>query len=82
METLSETEFAPPLAESTFAPNSFVDITEYIEQKINIIKIYRGETAPPPFPRSLENLKSLATIRGGAAGCRYAESFMLLKEIS
>ena len=34
-----------------------------------------------PFPRSERNLKSLATLRGATAGCEYAESFVLLKEI-
>ena len=34
-----------------------------------------------PFPRSAENLKALATFRGATAGVRYAEAFMILKEI-
>jgi len=80
-EILSETEFAPSVPGKTFTPNCFVDITKFIEKKIAIIQRYTSEIAPHPFPRSIENIKALATMRGATAGCRYAESFMLLKEI-
>ncbi|MCF6173214.1 MAG: PIG-L family deacetylase [Campylobacteraceae bacterium] len=81
METLSETEFAPSLKEDSFVPNVFVDISEFFEKKLEIMRIYESELGDHPFPRSLKNLKALATLRGATAGCEYAESFMLLKEI-
>lgn len=81
IETLSETEFAPSTKEDSFIPNVFVDISKYIEKKIEIIKIFESEIAPHPFPRSERNLRALATFRGATAGCDYAESFVLLKEI-
>jgi LmbE family N-acetylglucosaminyl deacetylase len=81
METPSETEFAPALNEGAFIPNAFVDISSYFEQKLSIMKIYAGEMAEHPFPRSERNLRALATWRGAVAGCEYAESFMLLKEM-
>ena len=81
IETLSETEFAPSTKEDSFIPNVFVDISEHIEEKIEIIKIFESEIALHPFPRSERNLRALATFRGATAGCDYAESFMLLKEI-
>jgi len=37
--------------------------------------------APHPFPRSIENIKAMALNRGATAGVKYAEAFMLLKEI-
>lgn len=80
-EVISETEFSPPLQNHTFIPNSYSDITKYIEQKIKIMDIYKGETAPHPFPRSVRNIRALATFRGAAAGVKYAEAFMVLKEI-
>ena len=80
-ETLSETEFAPPFQNNAFIPNSFSDITSFIEEKINIMEIYKGEMDVHPFPRSKENIKALATFRGAAAGVKFAESFMVLKEI-
>lgn len=81
METLSETEFSVSMPASVFIPNVFVDISEFLEEKLEIMKIYENEIAEHPFPRSLKNIKALATFRGSTAGCEYAESFMLLKEI-
>jgi len=81
IETLSETEFAPSTKEDSFIPNVFVDITQYMNKKLEIMEIFHSEIAEHPFPRSIRNLKALATLRGSSAGCEYAESFMLLKEI-
>ena len=81
METLSETEFAPSMKEDSFIPNVFVDISQVFEKKLEIMRIYKSELGDHPFPRSERNLKALATLRGATAGCEYAESFMLLKEI-
>lgn len=81
MEVLSETEFAPSTKEDSFIPNVFVDISEHMDKKIEIIKIFESEIAEHPFPRSERNLRALATLRGATAGCEYAESFVLLKEI-
>ena len=81
METLSETEFAPTTKEDSFIPNVFVDISEFIDKKLEIMKHFESEIGKHPFPRSLENIKALATFRGATSGVMYAESFMLLKEI-
>lgn len=81
METVSETEFAPSLGKSAFIPNYFVDISDFLEKKISTMKIYKGELSEHPFPRSTKNIKALATYRGAMAGCKYAESFVLLKSI-
>ncbi len=79
METLSETDFAD--ITNSFIPNVFVDISEFLDKKLEIMKIYESEIGKHPFPRSLETIEALAKIRGAQAGCKYAESFMLLKEI-
>jgi len=81
METISETEFAPSLKGTVFTPNHFVDITNFLDKKIKLLKVFNNEIKKPPFPRSIENIKSLATLRGSMAGCKYAESFMILKDI-
>ena len=80
-ETISETEFAPPLQENAFMPNYFVNISEFIEKKIEIMKIFESELREHPFPRSEKNIRALATIRGAQCGVEYAESFMILKDI-
>jgi LmbE family N-acetylglucosaminyl deacetylase len=81
METLSETEFSLSTKECSFIPNVFVDISDYINEKIEAMKMYEGEMGSHPFPRSERNIKALATYRGATAGCEYAESFMLIKEV-
>lgn len=81
VETLSETEFSPSTKQDAFIPNVFVDISQFFEKKMEIMKVYDSEIAEHPFPRSLRNLEALAVFRGATAGCEYAESFMLVKEI-
>ena len=80
-ETISETDYAPPLFHTAFLPNSFSDISPFLERKIEIMRHYRGELKPPPFPRSEHNIRALAALRGTAAGVACAEAFMLLKEV-
>lgn len=79
MEIVSETDFGRP--EDPFQPNFYVDISNYLEEKIKVLRIYDTELGEPPFPRSIENVRALATIRGAVAGVRYAEAFRLVKYI-
>ena len=80
-ETLSETEFSPALPESIFTPNIFMDITNYFEKKLEILKIYDSEVMEKPLPRSIDAIEALAKYRGSRIGKKYAESFQLLLEI-
>lgn len=79
-ETLSETDFAINPDSNQFRPNVFVDISAYLNQKIEIMKVYESELGEHPFPRSIKAIKSLAYLRGAMAGYEVAEAFMLLKE--
>ncbi len=81
METLSETEFSPSTKEDSFIPNTFVNISKYIDLKIQIMNVFKSEVSEHPFPRSEQSIRALNTFRGSTAGCDYAESFVLLKEI-
>lgn len=80
-EVLSETEFAPPLQSDTFTPNSFSDISNYLDKKIEVMRIYKDELKPHPFPRSEENIRALAVVRGATAGAKHAEAFTIIKEV-
>jgi len=80
-ECISETEFGPALPENIFIPNYFVDISESIDEKIELMQIYESELGNHPFPRSIENIKALAHFRGASVGVNYAEAFQLLKYI-
>lgn len=80
-ECLSETEFAPALPEKAFIPNCYIDISEQMEEKLELMRIYKSELGEHPFPRSERNIKALATFRGATAGVEYAEAFQMLKSI-
>lgn len=78
-ETLSETNFGIRDQKKLFYPNTFVDISKFFKQKIEICKIYKSEIGSHPFPRSILSIKSNAIMRGSYANCKYAEAFMALK---
>ena len=75
----TETDFSlDPAAQ--FHPNVFVDISDHLERKLELLGIYGSELAPHPFPRSLEAIRALAVVRGAASGFAAAEAFQLLRE--
>lgn len=80
-ETLSETDFVINPDGNCFRPNVFIDISKYLETKLEIMKVYTDELNEFPFPRSEQAIRALASLRGAASGCKAAEAFMLLKEI-
>lgn len=79
-ETISETDQAPPEREAAFLANSFVDVSEFIDGKIDILKLYESEVQPFPLPREESAVRALARLRGAALGVPAAEAFMLIRE--
>jgi len=80
-ECISETEFGIPTADDMFIPNYLVDVSDFMEDKLNAMNVYETELGNHPFPRSAANIKALALYRGAMAGVQYAEAFQLLKYI-
>ena len=80
-ETLSETEWDVPSADNYFMPNVFVDISDYIDLKIEAMAKFSQQIIEYPSPRSKEGIRSLALNRGMTVYKKYAESFMLIREI-
>lgn len=79
-EALSETEFAVSNSANSFVPNVYVDITDYMEDKLRIMSHFKTEVMQSPYPRSLESIRALGRYRGTRAGVEYAEAFMLIYE--
>lgn len=77
-ETLSSSEWQDPQL-GNFAPNFYVDITNYIDRKITGMDCYKSELRKPPHPRSLEIIRVLATKRGAECGVESAEAFRLIR---
>jgi len=80
-ETLSETNWNAPYLTPGFIPNVFVDISDFIDRKIQAMKLYQSQLKPFPHERSIESLQALATLRGSTIGVRAAEAFVLIREI-
>lgn len=80
-ETISETNFALKPEDPGFKPQVFIDISDFLTKKLDILKIYSSEMGDFPFPRSLKAVEALATLRGSQANQEASEAFMLLKEI-
>ena len=80
-ETVSETNWnAPPLTPG-FLPNTYVDISDYIETKLKAFEAYQSQVKPFPHERSIEALRALATLRGSTVGVRAAEAFIALRNV-
>lgn len=79
-ETVSETDQGRHPGRVGFEPNVFLDITERLDRKIEILELYEGEVGEHPFPRSERAIRALAAIRGAASGHNSAEAFRLIFE--
>lgn len=79
MEIISETDNA--VSDYGFVPNFFANIDDYLEKKIDIMRIYKNELGEVPFPRNEDAIRGLASYRGAACCCKYAEAFRCIKEI-
>ena len=78
-ETIFETEFNF-IKQETFCPNIFIDISEFLDDKIQTMKIYNSEIKDFPFPRSKNTIQALAYFRGSQSGFGAAEAFELVYE--
>lgn len=81
-ETLSETNWNAPLLSPAFIPNHFIDISRYLEAKLEAMARFQSQVQPPPHERSLEALRALATLRGATVGFGAAEAFISIRTIT
>ena len=78
-ETISETDFGLD-ASGAFRPNCFIDISDFLERKLELMAIYQSEMGSFPFPRSVEAIRAQAMVRGASSGFAAAEAFQLMRE--
>jgi len=78
-ESISETHWNAPHLEPNFTPNWCVDISDYIDIKLDAMKCYQSQLQTFPQSRSLEALRALALFRGSQAGMGYAEAYHVLR---
>lgn len=77
-EIVSSTDWAPA-ADGAFTPDSFVEITPVLAQKIDAIAAYDFEMRDEPHARSPQAVERLARMRGNTVGFTAAEAFMTVR---
>lgn len=77
-EVLSSTEWQTP-GLLPFSPNVYIDITDYIEIKKQVLEAYSEEIRQPPHSRSIENTIRLNALRGNSVGVDYAEAYQIIR---
>lgn len=81
-ETLSETEWAAPFPDDAFIATYYEKISEaQLEIKLKAFQFFSTQIKKAPHPRSLENIKCLARLRGASISCAAAEAFHLIRHI-
>ena len=56
-----------------------LDVTDYLDKKIEIMKTYESEIDASPFPRNEDAIRGLASYRGATAHYKYSEAFYLVR---
>lgn len=80
-ETLSETEWSPPIASAVFYPTMFVDISAYLPKKLAAMSCFETQIKQPPNPRSLQAIEALARYRGATVNFHAAEAFVIVRQV-
>jgi len=76
--TVSSTEWG---RDGSFVPDTWVDITDVMPQKLEAFACYQSEVKPFPHPRSVEALESVAKYFGNQCLMPYAEAFQTVMRL-
>lgn len=77
-EVLSSTEWNFPLS---FNPDTFFDISDFIEGKKEAMSLYKNEIREFPHPRSVKGIELNSAYWGMRVGLNFAEAFVTLRNI-
>jgi LmbE family N-acetylglucosaminyl deacetylase len=64
------------LEREKFHPNFYVDISKYLDNKLKAVSFHKSQMKPAIHHASIENIESLARIRGREISVEAAEAFM------
>lgn len=79
-ETVSETHWSNADVESHFEPQLWVDISNHLSTKLEVMRKYKSQLRQEPDARSLDAISSLAKWRGSIVGMPAAECFVVVRE--
>lgn len=77
-ETVGTTHRAPTVP---FVANVYVDISSYLDKKLEAFAMYDGEVMASPHARSLDAVRWQAQLRGSQVGVPAAEAFSLVTSL-
>jgi LmbE family N-acetylglucosaminyl deacetylase len=77
---MSSIEWTPDLV-GVFHPNCYFDVGETIDRKVAAFACYETEQRPHPHPRNELAIRATAQHFGLAAGCEWAEPFVLVRAL-
>ena len=80
-EEPSSSDFTTESLHGSFAPNLFIDITNFITFKMEALKFYDTEMREYPHSRSYMNVETVAKYRGASVGIPLAEAFQIVRSI-
>jgi len=80
-EVPSSTNWSPKIADNYIYPDTYIDISDTFESKMEALKVYEKEIRNFPHPISYEAIKITAQLHGGKINSEYAEAFHLVREI-
>ena len=80
-EVQSETHLNAPYLEAGFAPNSWVDISAFLDTKLRALACYESQIRPAPDARSIDAVRALAVWRGSQQHMGAAEAFVCLRQL-
>jgi len=80
-EVNSSSEWNTPNSNNYFIANYYVDIRHQLAEKMRLLSCYQEEMSDYPHSRSLEAIEALAKVRGSSIGARFAEAFMLIRQV-
>ena len=80
-ETVSETNWNAPFVTPAFVPNTYIDISGWLDIKLAAMSAYQSQLREFPDERSLQALRALAEHRGSTVGVPAAEAFVQIRRI-
>lgn len=78
VEVPASTDWSFSKIQPAFEPNTYVDVSDFIELKKRALELYSTETYNYPDARSIEAMEIRAKFRGSQVGVNYAEAFQLV----
>ncbi len=69
------------LEREKFHPNFYVDITNYLEQKLTALSMHKSQMREPIHHSSVQNVEYTARLRGSEISVAAAEGYMVFRQV-